>query len=185
MPWFQDIKSKFSELRKSTAESTSTRSNMANTNRLFIVHDHTGQEGSTDPDTPNHRELKIKEVTELGDVTSTSTFVKRDLGFQGKLGSHILITYGDTMFSDAEGNDKFRGMTCNSTAVACEEPTSVFDPVLDESEYPRCFLQPSEEYGEDPSVYSLGITNVVETSHGEGIHSTPSSPTPTSCSSAC
>lgn len=141
---------------------------MGGTNRLFIIHDNEGQEGSSDPDNPGLREVKIKEVTELGDVSSTSTFVKRDLGFQGKLASHILITYGDTMFSDAEGNEEFRGMTCNSTAIACDEPTSVFDPVLDNREYPRCFLQPSDEYGEDPSVYSIGITNIVETSRGEG-----------------
>lgn len=168
MPWYADLKSKLSEIRKPTAEHEPTQQDMANPKCLFIVHENKGQEGSLHPDNPGLREVKIKEVKELGDVSSTSTFVKRDLGFQGKLGSHMLITYGDTMFSDAEGNDEFRGMTCNSMAIACDEPTCVFDPVLDDRKYPRCFLQPSKEYGEDPSVYSLGITNIVETSHGEG-----------------
>lgn len=174
MPWYKDFRSKLSQIRKSAAELTTNQHMMANPNHLFIVHDNGGQEGSSDPANPGLREVKIKEVTELGDVSSTSTFVKRDLGFQGKLGPHILITYGDTMFSDAEGNEEFRGMTCNSTAIACDEPTCVFDPVLDEREYPRCFLQPSKEYGENSSVYSLGITNIVETSRGEGkLHHTP------------
>ncbi|KAK5083527.1 hypothetical protein LTR05_006029 [Lithohypha guttulata] len=115
------------------------------------------------------REVKINDVTELGNVLSTSAFVKRDLGFQGQLGSYILLTYGDTMFSDAEGSDQFRGMTCNSVAVAGKHPTKVLDPRLDQDGFPHCFLRPSEQYNEDPSVYALGLTNVVEISPGKGI----------------
>lgn len=120
--------------------------------------------------TTSFKGVEIKNVIELGNVSSSSTFVKRDLGFQGKLGHHVLLTYGDTMFSDAAGSDQWRGMTCNSAAVALDDPTAVYDTLLDDNNYPRCFLKPTEEYGEDPSVYALGITNIVETSHGEGGH---------------
>lgn len=169
MSWYNDLTSKFSKLLQPAPEPPSGVPEMTSTKSLFIVHDHDESEGSSDTEQSGVREVKIKEVTELGDVSSTSTFVKRDLGFQGKLGSHILVTYGDTMFSDAEGNDQFRGMTCNSIAIACDDPTSVLDPVLGDNQYPQCFLLPSSEYGEDPSVDSLGITNVVEMSHGEGM----------------
>jgi len=118
--------------------------------------------------TASPKEVLIKYVTELGNVSSSNTFVKRDLGFQGKLGNYVLLTYGDTMFSDIDGSDQWRGMTCNSAAIAADGPTIVFDPVLNENNYPHCFLKPTEEYGEDPSVYALDITNVVEISPGEG-----------------
>lgn len=144
---------------------------MAKKYSLFLVN-YDGTEGSLGP-SDLCRHISVKEVTELGDVLSASTFVKRDLGYQGKLGPYILLTYGDTMFSTAEGDDEFRGMTCNSAAFACEEATCVFDPVLDDNDYPRCLLQPTQDYGEDPSVDSLGITNVIETSPGEGMF-TPS-----------
>lgn len=144
---------------------------MADEHSLFIVHDHDngGNQGSSETEDPTFRQVKIKEVTELGNVTSTSTCVKRDLGFQGKLGSYILVTYGDTLFMRAPPYEEFRGMICNSIAIACNKPTRVFDPVLDEEGDPCCLLRPCSEYGENPSFYSLGITNVVETSPGEGM----------------
>lgn len=114
-------------------------------------------------------EFKVQKVTELGNVTSTSTFVERDLGFYGKLGPYILLTYGDTMFCTSKGFDTFRGMTCNSAAFACEDPTKTLDPILDTNGYPQCFLRPSEEYGENITEYSLGITNVIEIAPGKGI----------------
>ena len=115
------------------------------------------------------REIKIDSVTELGDVKSTTSLVKRDLGFQGRLLNHSIITYGDTMFTNTEGDDKFRGMTCNSVAISTTDPTRVLDPVVDDECRSACFLMPSiEEYGEDPSTHALGITNVVETSAGKG-----------------
>lgn len=128
------------------------------------------KEGSTSSSADQTaRPISIKGVKELGNVTSTSTCVKRDLGFQGKLGKHILLTYGDTMYSKEGGNDEFRGMTCNSVAIASDNPTRVHDPLLNNDGWPHCFLQPSKEYNEDPSVNALGITNVIETRPGEGI----------------
>lgn len=137
---------------------------------LFRIGDHdaAGSGAAADGSAPSPREVKIQNVIELGNVSSMSTLVKRDLGFQGKLGNHILLTYGDTMFTDSNGSDEFRGMTCNSSAIACEDPTQVFDPLLGDNGYPHCLLKPSDEYGEDPSKYALGITNVVETSRGKG-----------------
>jgi len=138
-------------------------------NKLFQVGDHDAAGGgAADGSAPSPREVQVQNVIELGNVSSTSTLVKRDLGFQGKLGNYILLSYGDTMFTDSSGSDEFRGMTCNSLAIACEDPTQVFDPLLGDNGYPHCFLIPSKEYGEDPSKYALGITNVVETSHGNG-----------------
>ena len=119
------------------------------------------------------REMKVHSVEELGSVFSSSTFVKRDLGFQGNLGRDIVLTYGDTIFTDSKADDTFRGMVCNSLAVACSDPIKVFDPALDDSGYPDCLLKPDQRMNEDPNTYSLGITNIVETSPGKGISITP------------
>lgn len=140
---------------------------------LFRVDGHDAANGTADGSFPEAREIKIQNVVELGNVSSMSTLVKRDLGFQGKLGDYIVLTYGDTMFTDANGSDEFRGMTCNSSAIACEDPTQVFDPMLGDNGYPNCLLKPSHEYGEDPSKYALGITNIVETSRGKGKSNQP------------
>jgi len=142
---------------------------------LFVFGEHDGADGvdgrggvGNSDYVPVAREVTVKNVIELGNVSSMSTLVKRDLGFQGKLGPHVVLSYGDTMFTDSQGSDEFRGMTCNSSAIACTDPTQVFDPLLDDSGYPHCLMKPSDEYGEDPSKYALGITNVVETTHGKG-----------------
>jgi len=135
---------------------------------LILVRDHDSGQDAVDAGAPAARDINIQNVVELGNVSSMSTLVKRDLGFQGKLGHYILLTYGDTMFTDSHGSDEFRGMTCNSSAIACDDATQVFDALLDDHGYPHCLLKPSEEYGEDPSKYALGITNVVETSHDRG-----------------
>lgn len=158
----------FSKLLHKAAGHVTGPSKTVQSYSLFRADNQEGSEASSGVEHSNAREVRIKNVVELGDVRSASTYVKRDLGFQGKLGPHILLSYGDTLFSDASGSDEFRGMTCNSTAIACDEPTCVLDPVLDHNNYPRSLLQPSSKYGEDPSVYSLGITNVVETTPGEG-----------------
>lgn len=113
------------------------------------------------------RDIKIAHVEELGDVKSAETRVERDLGFQGRLGQHVLITYGDTMFRDENWSDNFIGMTCNSVAIASPNPIKVHDPLLGDSGFPRHFLEPSAEYG-DGNGYSLGITNVVELEPGRG-----------------
>ena len=115
------------------------------------------------------RELIVSNVSFLGDVRSTTTNVKRDLGFQGQLGPYILLTYGDTMFTDSGYNDTWRGMTSDSMALATHDPLQVVDPVLNDDGYPPQFCPLHSEYGEDPSECALGITNVVETSPGQGI----------------
>lgn len=112
------------------------------------------------------RQLEVKNVIELGNVRSTSTSVKRDLGFHGRLGQYAFNTYGDTMFGSG---DQFRGMTCNSIAIATTSPTEVLDPLLNDNSYPHCFLLPDQSSGEDPSSWSLGITNIIETAPGQGI----------------
>jgi len=52
------------------------------------------------PVSPHHRKrgqlpISTCEVQELGDVHSRNTFVKRDLGFQGRIGNNIFLSYGD------------------------------------------------------------------------------------------
>lgn len=153
-------------------QQATTGQHLSAPNNLLRVSDHefrsgpsSGDAGSGSPD------FKVASVEELGDVQSLSTCVKRDLGFQGKLGDHVVLTYGDTMFSVPQGDNQFRGMTCNSCAIACNDATQVFDPILDENSYPRCLLPPDAAAGEDPSEYAVGITNIIETSHGNGMNS--------------
>lgn len=117
------------------------------------------------------RPIQIAKVQALGNVTATRTSVSRDLGFQGKLGKHILLTYGDTIFQPDDGSDSFVGLTSNSVGIACKDPTKVFDPLLDEQEkYPQFFLKPDTNFGEDPHEDALGVTNVIETKPGYGTY---------------
>ena len=111
--------------------------------------------------------LSVKCVDFLGDVHSETTYVKRDLGFQGQIGQYVLLTYGDTLYSDANYSDTWRGMTSDSVALATHNPLVVVDPVL-RNGYPPQFCPVMEKYGEDMANYALGITNVVETYPGQG-----------------
>jgi hypothetical protein len=107
-------------------------------------------------------------VQELGNVYSETTHVKRDLGFQGRIGSNIFLSYGDTMYSDRTYSDEFRGMTSDSIALATHDPLGVLDIDLDDQGYPQQFCPVMAEYGEDSSTYAVGITNIVETYPGQG-----------------
>lgn len=118
--------------------------------------------------------LQVASVELLGDVSSNNTFVKRDLGFQGRLGNFVLLTYGDTMWSDASYSDTFRGMTSDSAAFATDDPLVVQDFDLNTAGYPRQFCPLLECYGENASVDAIGITNVVETLPGTGERSVAS-----------
>ena len=112
--------------------------------------------------------LSVFCVQELGNVHSETTFVKRDLGFQGQIGDNILLSYGDTLWSDATYSDTFRGITSDSVAWATHNVTEVVDPNLKSQGYPQQFFPTLPEYGEDQSTYALGITNAVETNPGQG-----------------
>ena len=112
--------------------------------------------------------ISVKSVEHLGNVHSTTTFVKRDLGFQGQIGNTIILTYGDTMFSDSDYSDTFRGMTSDSMALATHDPTKVVDLELDDNGYPQQFCPLLGEFDEDPAECAMGITNVVETFPGQG-----------------
>lgn len=105
----------------------------------------------------------------LGNVHSLTTKVKRDLGFQGSIGDHVLLTYGDTMYSDANYTDTWRGMTSDSMAYATHNPLEVLDVGLNEQGYPGQFCPLENAYGEDAGECAMGITNVVETHPGQGI----------------
>jgi hypothetical protein len=125
------------------------------------------------PVSPHHRKrgqlpISTCEVQELGDVHSRNTFVKRDLGFQGRIGNNIFLSYGDTMYSDSSYSDEFRGMTSDSIALATHDPLEVMDVNLNDQGYPQQFCPIMAEYQEDPSTHALGITNVIETCHGQG-----------------
>ncbi|KIX00067.1 uncharacterized protein Z518_10994 [Rhinocladiella mackenziei CBS 650.93] len=116
--------------------------------------------------------ISIACVDFLGDVHSATTYVKRDLGFQGQLGQYVLLSYGDTMYSDANYSDTWRGMTSDSAALATHNPLVVIDPVLTPEGYPPQFCPLVASFGEDPAKYGMGITNVVETDdsgQGQGI----------------
>ena len=112
--------------------------------------------------------ISVSCIDELGDVHSKTTAVKRDLGFAGQIGNYTLLSYGDTMYSDAAYSDTFRGMTSDSVAFATHNPLEVLDVNLNEQGYPKQFCAIMEEYGEDSSTCALGITNVVETNLGQG-----------------
>jgi hypothetical protein len=94
--------------------------------------------------------------------------VKRDLGFQGRIGNNIFLSYGDTMYSDSNYSDEFRGMSSDSIALATHDPLEVVDVNLNDQGYPQQFCPVMVEYGEEPSTYAVGITNVIETSPGQG-----------------
>lgn len=154
------------QLRSSTSKSDQPQqSQSSSSSKLFVYSEHDDHRRFADASDKQPRPLKVGNVVELGNVHSSSTTVKRDLGFHGRLGSYAFLTYGDSMHGDGE---QFRGMTCNSIAIATKSPTEVLDPLLDENKNTRFFLRPNEEAGEDPSVYSLGITNIVDTRPGQG-----------------
>lgn len=112
--------------------------------------------------------LSVCTVEELGDVHSETTYVKRDLGFPGQIGNNVFLSYGDTLYSDSNYSDTFRGIVSDSIALATHEPLIVVDIDLDSQGYPQQFCPIMAEYGEDSSTYALGITNVVETYPGQG-----------------
>lgn len=115
----------------------------------------------------------------LGNVRSLTTHVKRDLGFQGSIGDHVLLTYGDTMYSDANYTDTWRGMTSDSMAYATQNPLEVLDVQLNEQGYPGQFCPLEKRYGEDAAECAMGITNVVETYPGRGSQELLHFPLPT------
>ncbi|OAL40337.1 hypothetical protein AYO20_00073 [Fonsecaea nubica] len=102
-------------------------------------------------------------VDAIGDVHSSTTYVKRDLGFQGQIGQYVLLSYGDTLYSDANYSDTWRGMTSDSVAIATQNPLVVVDPILDPNGFPPQFCPLISSFGEDAATCALGITNVVET----------------------
>lgn len=120
------------------------------------------------PRSPATQGLSIESADLLGFVRSATTHVNRDLGFQGQLGSYVLLTYGDTMYSDGNYSNDWRGMTSDSVAFATHDPLLVVDTDLNENGYPRQFCPIIKHYGEDPAECALGITNVVETEPGQG-----------------
>ena len=112
--------------------------------------------------------VSIAKTNFLGTVRSATTHVTRDLGFQGQIGQYVLLTYGDTMYSDGNYSDHWRGMTSDSVALATKNPLVVIDPNLDDDGYPKQFCPVVKHFGEDPAECALGITNVVETEPGQG-----------------
>lgn len=140
--------------------------------------------------------LHIRSATFLGPVKSQTTNVARDLGFPGRLGEYVLLTYGDTLFvkpkttsadntsdahaatetgstSNSNSDCTWHGMVCNSVALATEDATWVHDvrgpgtcDSTDGSWWPGCFLKPADD--EDESEWALGLTGVLELSPGCG-----------------
>lgn len=140
--------------------------------RLFLDLIQPTQAGPVEPQ-PKGGQLPVtvSHVELLGDVHSLTTHVKRDLGFAGKIGDHVMLSYGDTMYSDSNYSDTWRGMTSDSMAFATHNPLEVLDINLNEQGYPRQFCPLEEAYGEDPGDCAMGITNVVETYPGQGKNS--------------
>ena len=79
----------------------------------------------------------------LGDVHSATTFVKRDLGFAGQVGKHILLSYGYTMYSDENYSDQFRGMTSDSVALATHDPLLLWSTLASKTAIRRNSAQSS------------------------------------------
>jgi hypothetical protein len=112
--------------------------------------------------------ISVARAKLLGNVHSLTTHVKRDLGFQGRIGDHVLLTYGDTLYSDANYTDNWRGMTSDSMAYATHNPLEVLDVGLNDQGYPGQFCPIENIYGEEAAQCAMGITNVVETHPGQG-----------------
>jgi hypothetical protein len=112
--------------------------------------------------------VSVSSVKLLGNVRSSTTHVKRDLGFQGRIGNHVLLTYGDTLYSDANYTDIWRGMTSDSMAYATHNPLEVLDVGLNDQGFPGQFCPLEKTYGEEAAECAMGITNVVETDPGQG-----------------
>lgn len=113
--------------------------------------------------------LKVKSVEPIGDVRSKNTYVNRDLGFPGKVGKHVFLSYGDTMWSNASNDKGFMGMTSDSLALATPHPCEVHDVTVQGNGYPAQFCPVMKEYGEDMSTDAMGITSVVEMNPDQGI----------------
>jgi hypothetical protein len=112
--------------------------------------------------------LSTTSVVLLGDVHSNNTFVKRDLGFPGRIGNYVLLSYGDTLCCDGNNSDTFRDIKSDSAAFATHNPLTVYDPCLNSNGCPEQFCPIMSEWGEDSSTWACGITNVVETYPGQG-----------------
>ena len=112
--------------------------------------------------------LAVSSSEFLGTVHSTTTYVLRDLGFQGKIGNTTFLTYGDTLYSNASYNTGFLGMTSDSVALATDDPLQVDDVNLNAQGYPEQFCPIEAKWGEEAATDAMGITNVVETNPGEG-----------------
>ena len=116
--------------------------------------------------------LSVSSTKFLGDVHSSTTYVNRDLGFAGQVGSYVLLSYGDTLYTDANYSTTpipFRGIVSDSVAFATHDPLTVLDVNLNNASYPQQFFPLLSGYGEDPSTSAIGITNVVETYPGIGV----------------
>ena len=112
--------------------------------------------------------VSVSCVELLGDVRSLTPRVKRDLDFRGRIGNHVLLTYGDTLNSDANYTDTWRGMTSDSIAYATHNPSEFLDVGLNDQGFPQQFCPLEEKYGEDTAECAMGITNVIETYSGQG-----------------
>lgn len=134
----------------------------------LIVADENENEAAELNDASSPRKLEVANVTELGTVHSVSSYVNRDLGYQGQLSNHILLTYGDTMWSDENYSPEFRGMTCNSVALATDNVLHVLDTKKGSHGYPEAALPPNAAEGEEHHEYACGITNIIEVAPGEG-----------------
>lgn len=74
--------------------------------------------------------LGVASTSLLGNQHSSTTYVKRDTGFHGSIGTTNILTCGDTMFADAENCNAWRGMVSGSAAIATTNPMVVEDPNL-------------------------------------------------------
>lgn len=137
---------------------------------LRVANEHEHQAGDANDSNSSPRKLEVANVTELGTVHSASSYVNRDLGYQGQLSNHILLTYGDTMWSDEKYSTDFRGMTCNSVALATDDVLRVLDTKKGSHGYPEPALSPNAEQGEAHHEWACGITNVIEVGPNEGRH---------------
>ena len=117
-----------------------------------------------------HLPITVAQVAFLGDVRSENTYVVCDLGFAGQIDAYVLLSYGDTLYTDSNYSaTPFRGMVSDSIALATHDPLKVLDVNLNDDGYPTQFCPIMTDMGEDPTECALGITNVVETYPGQGI----------------
>ena len=123
---------------------------------------------------PGQLPAKVANYTYLGNQTTVSGPIYRDLGFTGVVNGLIVWTFGDTLWKPDPNQEKYFFLSSDSAAFGHKDiPTAVYDfgvtPIS--KTYPTEWipLLPSEEASGGLSVFAMGGTNVIEYATNQGL----------------